>query len=144
MVKIIIFISGKIIFMTNSPIQLKFKNIILLCILLFLLCIGENKVFGKLYLAPNEDTLQYMPDDEEYNLVIASLKGDYHLVETLINKNINPNTALDETFTPLNYAARGGQQKICNYLILKGAEINYRPANGATPLIAAVSFKQSP
>ncbi len=91
---------------------------------------------------PN-DTLSYEPDDDEYNLVIASLKGDLSMVQKLIDKGINPNIALDESITPLMYAIQGGNIQVINFLIARGADINYRPINGSTPLIVAVKSQRT-
>jgi ankyrin repeat protein len=103
----------------------------------------EINASGTFKNAPDdEDTLQYMAEDNEYNLVVASIKGDFHIVESLINKDISPNTVLDESLTPLIYATQGGQLKICSYLISKGADVNFRPVNGPTPLVTAVKSKQ--
>ncbi len=89
------------------------------------------------------DTLFYAEDDDEYNLILASYKGDYMMVEKLISKGINPNAILDQSVSPLVFAAQGGQTKICAYLIANGADVNLRPVYGPTPLIAAIKANQS-
>jgi ankyrin repeat protein len=89
----------------------------------------------------NDDSLQYISNDNEYNLVLACLKGDFEVVSLMISKGANPNTTIDENITPLIYAAQGGHLKICKYLISKGADIHYVPVNGPTVLIAAVKSK---
>jgi ankyrin repeat protein len=121
-----------------------YKNKItrILAIVILLLTYNNLLAFNVHSKTPSrDDSLQYMNDDDEYNLVVASIKGDLQLVENLINKGISPNTVLDESLTPLIYAAQGGQLKTCMYLISKGADVNFRPVNGSTPLIAAVRMK---
>jgi len=94
------------------------------------------------YALQQGDTLAYDPDDDEYNLVIASLKGDMQMVQKLLDKGVNVNVTLDESITPLIYAVQGGQLNICNYLIARGADINFRPAYGPTPLIVAIKSQR--
>ncbi len=84
------------------------------------------------------DSVQYIPNDNEYNIVIAALKGDYTIVEGLLEKGVNPNSMLEDGTTPLIYAAQSGSFQICKLLVSKGAIINYKPATGYTALIAAI------
>jgi ankyrin repeat protein len=120
------------------------NKIIKLLTIILLLVNNYNLLAGNVFIKANssEDSLQYMADDDEYNLVVACIKGDMQTVVSLIDKGISPNAVLDESLTPLIYATQGGQLKICSYLISKGADVNFRPLNGSTPLIAAVKAKQ--
>lgn len=99
-------------------------------------------LFYKGYALQRGDTLSYEPDDDEYNLVIASLKGDLQMVQDLLDKGVNANTVLDESITPLIYAIQGGQTIICNFLIARGADVNFRPMYGPTPLIVAIKSQR--
>lgn len=94
------------------------------------------------YALQQGDTLTYEPDDDEYNLIVASIKGDLPMVQQLLDKGINPNAVLDESITPLIYAVQGGQVGICNYLIARGADVNFRPSFGPTPLVVAVKAQR--
>ncbi|MGC8824344.1 MAG: ankyrin repeat domain-containing protein [Bacteroidales bacterium] len=98
--------------------------------------------YGSGYAFQRGDTLAYEPDDDEYNLIIASLKGDLPMIQQLLDKGINPNTVIDESITPLIYAVQGGQPNICNYLIARGADVNFRPSFGPTPLIVAIKAQR--
>jgi len=100
--------------------------------------------FNYLNARPNySDSLEYVSDDDEYNLVVASYKGDINYISTLIEKGTNPNSILDHTLTPLIYAAQGGQIKACTYLISHGADVNLKPKEGTTPLIASIISRNS-
>ena len=99
-------------------------------------------LFPLLLHAQKDDTLTYMSDDDEYNLVIASLKGDYSIVADLLNKDISANLVLEESISPLIYAAIGGRIRVAKLLIAKGADVNINPRNGHTPLIAATKYRQ--
>jgi ankyrin repeat protein len=94
-------------------------------------------------LLQKDDSLSYESDDDEYNLVIASLKGDLGMVENLLEKGVNPNTVIDESITPLIYASQGGHSSICTILIARGADVNFRPPYGTTPLITSIKSQQS-
>lgn len=120
-----------------------FLNIQKICIFSIIYIISNalytnaHTIDEKIELIEN-DSLQYLDDDYEYNLVIASLKGDYAIVEGILEKGISANTVLEESITPLIYGAQGGHLKICKLLVSKGADINLHPKNGPSPLIAAV------
>lgn len=109
------------------------KKAIILLLLFFL----AFKTF-----AQKEDSLAYLSNDDEYNLVMASLRGDYNLVYDFLEKGIDVNIVLEESINPLINAARGGNTRIANLLLNKGADININPREGHTPLIAAVRYKQ--
>jgi ankyrin repeat protein len=88
------------------------------------------------------DSIHYVSGDNDYNLIVASYKGDYSIVEELLKKGVNVNTTLEDGTTPLIYAAQGGQLSIIKLLINNGAEIDYVPHTVSTALITAVKFKQ--
>ncbi|HOT14403.1 MAG TPA: ankyrin repeat domain-containing protein [Bacteroidales bacterium] len=106
--------------------------------LFFVFCFVSIQMFAR---ERKIDTLAYIPDEDEYNLVVSAIKGDIPTAKSLIDKGINVNTSIDENMTPLVYAAMGGQEKMIVYLIGKGAEVNYRATQGPTPLVAAVRSK---
>jgi len=116
----------------------KFKNVIFL---LMIILIYPKQAVAHIYFENHfigTDSVQYVNNDNDYNLVIACLRGDYNIVEDMLNKGISPNTVIDESITPLMYAAQSGQLRICKLLVAKGADVNLSPRNGHTALIAAV------
>ncbi|CAL1263953.1 unnamed protein product [Larinioides sclopetarius] len=70
-------------------------------------------------------------------LHLASQMGHFDLVVTLLKKT-NVNLRSDFHYVPLHYAARGGHADIVKHLIEKGAEVNAKCLNGATPIQLAV------
>jgi ankyrin repeat protein len=89
------------------------------------------------------DLLQYDANDNEYNLVVAAFKGDELLVESLLQRGINPNVTLDDGTSPLMSASQAGHIKICKILIESGADVNLNPVNSHTPIVSAVLGGQS-
>ena len=83
----------------------------------------------------------YITNDNEYNIVIASLKGDYNVVESLLKNGLSANTTLDDGSFPLLFAAEAGNIRICKLLIEKGANVNLVPRNGQTALIGSILAK---
>jgi ankyrin repeat protein len=83
------------------------------------------------------DSIQYIANDNDFNLLAASLKGDLAIAEALLQKGANPNTMIEDGSTPLIFASLSGNLKICKILINKGADINLRPQIGKTALITA-------
>jgi ankyrin repeat protein len=68
-------------------------------------------------------------------LMLASLKGDLDSVRALLaaRANIDP-----PGWTPLIYAATGGHDKVVDYLIDHGANIDAQAPNGTTALMMAI------
>ena len=73
------------------------------------------------------------------NDLIESVKmGDKILVESLLEKGVDPNEADEGTWTPLHWAAQECFCDIARCLIAFGANVNARDKSGITPLANAV------
>jgi ankyrin repeat protein len=120
----------------TTYLKLRISNTLLLLVFSSICLFYTNASEGK-FLTEN-DSLQYVPNDNEYNIVIAALRGDYSVLEGLLEKGVSPNSTLEDGSTPLIYAAQSGSFRICKLLVAKGAIINYRPITGNTALIAAI------
>ena len=119
-------------------------------IILILLLNTSFIVFGadKTNFKPiNPDTVayissaSYITNDNEYNIVIACLKGDFNVVESLLQKGVSANTTLDDGSFPLLFAAEAGNLRICKLLITNGADVNLAPREGLTALIGSILAK---
>jgi ankyrin repeat protein len=122
-----------------SLLKPKFSTILLLLVAVFTIGSHAN---GKVL--SGNDSLQYISNDNEYNIVIAALRGDYSIIESLLAKGVNPNSMLEDGSTPLICAAQSGSLRICKLLVAKGATINYKPLTGSTALNAAIKGGYSP
>jgi len=119
-----------------GDLKLKILNILILLVL-----VNTGILYASMSgvkLMTDNDSLQYVPNDNEYNIVIAALRGDYSVVASLLEKGVSPNSTLEDGSTPLIYASQSGNLAICKLLVAKGAIINYRPLMGNTALIAAI------
>jgi ankyrin repeat protein len=129
--------------MKNINRHKKFKYLNFLVIVTFLsTCLLNAGGSSRKFLRDN-DSIQYVANENDYNIVVAALKGDYTIVEGLLEKGISPNSMLEDGTTPLIYAAQSGSLLICKLLVAKGATINYKPASGHTALIAAIKGNYS-
>ena len=104
-----------------------------------------------LYLAlrqPSPKVLQVLLDWPETNvdvrnqqdespLMIAALKGDREVAKKLIEREADVNKT---GWTPLHYAATGGQVPIIDLLIEHHAYIDAESPNGSTPLMMAARY----
>ena len=70
----------------------------------------------------------------ESAIMAAALHGHLEVVKVLqaYGSEIN-----HSGWTPLHYAAWGGYNDVCSFLLEKGAEINARSANGSSPIMMA-------
>lgn len=73
----------------------------------------------------------------ESALMLAALKGYQALAEKLIKKGADVNKT---GWTPLHYAATGGQLGIISLLLEKSAYIDAESPNGTTPLMMAAMY----
>jgi len=72
--------------------------------------------------------------DGETPLMIAALRGDYHWVLRLLQRDAQINR---DGWTPLHYGAAGPNPKVVELLLDEGAEIEARAPDGSTPLMMA-------
>jgi ankyrin repeat protein len=120
--------------------KLHWNKFIFFCISIVLITfISSAKLYSlEKILFGDSDSLQYISNDNEYNFVVAALKGDYQMVESLLNSGMNPNIIIDESITALAYAAQSGNLKICELLVSKGADVNLVPRLGKPAIVASV------
>ena len=76
----------------------------------------------------------------ESALMLAALRGQEALVVQLVSKGAEVNKT---GWTPLHYAATGGQARIAAFLIGAHAQVNAESANGTTPLMMAAMYASS-
>jgi ankyrin repeat protein len=107
-------------------------------------CICNTYIANASYLYQSKyaDSLQYVSNDNDYNLVLAAMKGDERVVDDLLQKGMSPDVVLEDGTTPLIWAAQTGQIKICRILIMKGADVNLLPVNSRSPLVSAIKGNQ--
>ncbi len=73
----------------------------------------------------------------ESALMLAALKGYQNLAEKLIKKGADVNKT---GWTPLHYAATGGQLTVISLLLENSAYIDAESPNGTTPLMMAAMY----
>lgn len=88
---------------------------------------------------PKTDANKLNPKGES-PLMLAALKGNQDLVEKLIKKGADVNKT---GWTPLHYAASGGQVAIISLLLENSAYIDAESPNGTTPLMMAAMYGTS-
>jgi len=86
------------------------------------------------------DTSEYIPNDHNYNLIIASFYGYPSEVLRLLNLGADPNTRTFEGITPLMYAVQNGDLTTTKILVFNGANVNYKPLDGVSAIIAASRY----
>lgn len=129
--------------MGNNTNHIKLNNLLIVLGLLYIInCEISLACNLNVKLYSENDSLQYIPNDNEYNIMIAASKGDYVIVEKLLHKGVSANIVLEDGTTPIIIAAQTGHLNICNLLFANGANINFQPHIGNTALIAAVKGKQ--
>ena len=104
-----------------------------------------------LYLAmrePSPQTIQVLLDwpktdvnklniQGESILMLAAIKGDLAVANKLIKKGADVNKT---NWTPLHYAASGGQAELIGLLLENSAYIDAESPNGSTPLMMAAMY----
>ena len=74
---------------------------------------------------------------DESALMLAALRGQESLVVKLVSRGAMVNKT---GWTPLHYAATGGQMRVLAFLIGSGADVNAESPNGTTPLMMAAMY----
>lgn len=74
---------------------------------------------------------------DESPLMLAALRGYLDFCKALVSRGAAINKA---GWTPLHYAATGGNQDIVAMLLKNGAHVNAQAPNGSTPLMMAAMF----
>lgn len=77
---------------------------------------------------------------DESPLMLAALRGQEALAVQLVARGAAVNKA---GWTPLHYAATGGQLRVTAFLIGAGADVNAESPNGTTPLMMAAMYSSS-
>ncbi len=86
------------------------------------------------------DTSAYIPNDHDYNLIIASFYAYPSEVLRLLNLGADPNSRTYDGITPLMYAVQNGDLETTKILVLNGANVNHKPWDGVSPIIAASRY----
>lgn len=86
------------------------------------------------------DTSDYIPNDHDFNLIIASFNGYSSEVLRLLNLGADVNTRTYDGITPLMYAVQNGDLMTVKILVLNGADIGIKPDEGAPAIIAAARY----
>ncbi len=73
----------------------------------------------------------------ESPLMLAALRGEQALVQLLVSRGAEVNKS---GWTPLHYAATGGQLRVAAFLIGAQAEVDAGSPNGTTPLMMAAMY----
>lgn len=94
---------------------------------------GSMRVFQELVNVPGLD-LEAKANNGNNALMIAAYKGNMAAVDILLKKGVAVNRP---GWTPLHYAAAGGQNRIVQIFLDRGADINARSPNLTTPLMIA-------
>jgi len=81
--------------------------------------------------------VEWRSDKDESPLMLAAIKGHVDLVNQLIAKDADVNKT---GWTPLHYAASGGQAQIISILLEHSAYIDAESPNGSTPLMMAAMY----
>lgn len=67
-------------------------------------------------------------------LQIASINGEFELVNLLLNRGADPSLSNNSGFTPLHWATRHEKEDVCYALLRYNADPNVQTINGDTPL----------
>ena len=88
-------------------------------------------------LASKKTNVEARNENDESPLMLAAIKGQQELVQKLIARDADINKP---GWTPLHYAASGGQVAIMKLLLDKYAFIDAPSPNGTTPLMMAAMY----
>ena len=97
---------------------------------------GSAKVARVLLDAPDTE-VEFRNAVDESPLMLAALRGDLPLARALIARDADVNKA---GWTPLHYAASGGQVAMITLLLDHHAYIDAESPNGSTPLMMAAGY----
>lgn len=97
---------------------------------------GMPVAAAELLKAPQLD-VNVLNNAGESILMMAALKSHVDVARTLIERGAAINK---DGWTPLHYAATGGNTDIMNMLLDKGAQLDARSPNGTTPLMMAARY----
>lgn len=94
----------------------------------------KNETFPPVDLSSKLQNNVKLPIDD---LRIAILNGDLETTRQYINSGVDVDIILKSNWTPLMYASNAGHPEIVEYLLERGANVNYNKAEMFTPLMAA-------
>ena len=120
-------------------------RIISLSVLFLLYCInGKTQDTIKISIRDTSlrDSIEYVPGDNDYNMVLAAEKGDEKGVLKFLNMGADINARTGNGVTPLMYASQNGHLTVVKMLILNGADVNAVPDNEVSAIIGASLFNQ--
>lgn len=86
------------------------------------------------------DTSQYIRNDPDFNLIIATYNGYSSEVLRLLNMGADVNTRTFDGITPLMYAVENNDLTTTRILVLNGADVNLKPYDGVSAIIAASRY----
>jgi hypothetical protein len=104
--------------------------------LMLALKLGSMKVVQALVQAPGVQ-VEVRNKADESPLMLAALRGDLALCQSLIDKGADVNKP---GWAPLHYAATNGHLEVMNLLLEASAYIDAESPNGTTPLMMAAHY----
>ena len=88
-------------------------------------------------LASKRVNLEATTENDENALMLAALKGQVDIVRAMLAKGAKVNKP---GWSPLHYAATGGNTEVIELLLKRGADIEARSPNESTPLMMAARY----
>lgn len=96
---------------------------------------GREHLVEHLLTFPATDSVIDEPDDTAASpLILATLKGNIHIVTWLLEKGADINHKNQQGHSPLQYACSKGFKDIVEYLLAHGADINIQDNRGDTSI----------
>ncbi|MFX1678432.1 ankyrin repeat domain-containing protein [Mitsuaria sp. CC2] len=96
----------------------------------------SGKAFDTLLKSPGTD-VSAINQAGETPLMLAALKGQLDWVKELVKRGAFVN---EPGWSALHYAAAGPSEQVVRWLVVEGADIDARSANGTTPLMMAAGY----
>ncbi|MFY7856240.1 MAG: ankyrin repeat domain-containing protein [Rubrivivax sp.] len=104
---------------------------------LFLALRGESFQVAEVLLSDPRHRPDVANEHGETPLMMAALRGQLNWVQRLVERG----AAVNRTgWGPLHYAATGPSPQVVGWLLDRGAQIDARAPNGATPLMMAAQY----
>lgn len=88
------------------------------------------------------DKKSFFPHTDKFKMKVAIAHEDYYLINTLLNREFNVNSYIDDEkkLTPLALASLLGKHEVAEYLYSRGADLEIADIEDNTPLMLAVVY----